>query len=272
MSLPWVKVHTTLLDNDRYRALSAAAKHTFTTAIILAGKLDVGEGRLEIERVGPMSAAAICGYTSLRIKCQEDAIAELLQVGFFERDLTGTLRIARFEEKAGDDSRRASNAERQRRHRSRRNGVTGVTNNALPSNEIVTDKEAEEEVDNSSSLRSDAPNQNGKAEPEWVTALREAARPLRLRTISSFGPEDRSIAARYHCLEFGNCTKSEGKNRDRASGVAGAFASMGRNKHYGDITFGEYVGFARTVHKNREKKPWFDIWDIRGVVEFDGAA
>jgi hypothetical protein len=44
---------------------------------------------------------------------------------------------------------------------------------------------------------------------------------------------------------------------------------MGRNKAFGDMTLSEYIGFARSVHENRESKPWFDPWMIRGVVQFE---
>jgi uncharacterized protein YdaU (DUF1376 family) len=106
------------------------------------------------------------------------------------------------------------------------------------------------------------------AEPEWQERVRTAARALSKRILETFSPDDRLAAAQYHCLTFGNCTKSEARNKARATQVASAFATMGRHKTYGQITFNEYVSYARQVHKNREATPWFEPWLIKSVVEF----
>lgn len=154
MSLPWVRVWTSLLDNDGYRLLSAAGKHTFTTSLMLAGKLDC-QGRLEIENVGGLTVEQIAAYTSLKTAIQAKALDELKKLGFLTQDMLGTYAVARWDEKAGDEATRAGNAARQRRHRQRRRGDASVTedrdgNGVTPLHrnaQTVTDKDKDLELE-----------------------------------------------------------------------------------------------------------------------------
>lgn len=108
------------------------------------------------------------------------------------------------------------------------------------------------------------------AEPDtsWVQPLVEATRAVGKVAISELGPDGRLVLARYHCLKFGNCTKSEGANLRAATKVAAGLGGMSHSATYGSITVAEYVGYAKKVHAGRDKAPWFDVWLIRSVVEF----
>lgn len=123
MSLPWIKLHTTLLDNETYLDFSSEAQHTFLTCLMLAGKQDVGDysGRLAND-LRPMEARDVARKTGYSRRRQQAALEELLAAGWITRDLTGTLIVERFDEKAAPIK---SNRERQRSARLR-----NVTRNA----------------------------------------------------------------------------------------------------------------------------------------------
>lgn len=149
MSLPWVKLHTSLLDNETFQRFTPAAKLTFLTALMIAGKQDLG-GRLEAPPFGAIDSKAIASKTGCRAKYQDEALSELVTAGFLSVDLNGTYIVERWEEKAGDESRLLNQRARSKRYRDTKRHVTtneqaNVTN--------VTDKEEEEEL--VSSLRSE---------------------------------------------------------------------------------------------------------------------
>jgi len=120
MSLPWVKVHVSVIDNDVFQALSGPARLTFLVAIPLAEKLGQG-GRLST-RVGPLTMASICKYTGLTEKHQRPALDELVTTLFFEHQADGAYAVARFSEFQGDSS-----ASRTRAYRDRANPSGKVT-------------------------------------------------------------------------------------------------------------------------------------------------
>lgn len=118
MSLPWVKLHTSLLDNDRFKLLTPEGKLTFYTAIALAGKLD-SDGALIINGWGPMRAANVASYTSLDNLVQTQALEELAKVGLLVVDQE-TLRVAKWDEKCGNPSHLTSQRKRQKTYRERK--------------------------------------------------------------------------------------------------------------------------------------------------------
>jgi hypothetical protein len=161
VSLPWVKLHTSLLDNETFQRFTPAAKLTFLTALMIAGKQDLG-GRLEAPPFGAIDSKAIASKTGCRIRMQDEALSELVTAGFLSVDLHGTFVIERWDEKAGDESRLANQRARVKRFRDKHRNVTR-------NGETVTDKEEEVEF---ASLRSAAIDY-GKwpAEPEILSSL-----------------------------------------------------------------------------------------------------
>lgn len=113
MSLPWVKLHTTLVDNTTYRRFSPEAKLTFLTSLMIAGKENRG-GRLETS-LGPITAGEIADATRLAPKRQREALEELLSAQFLSQDLTGTFVVERFQEKTADLSTIRTRRLRERR-------------------------------------------------------------------------------------------------------------------------------------------------------------
>lgn len=169
MSLPWVKVHVSLLDNETFRALSPEARHTYLTCIPLAGKQDQGDysGRLFIRGIGSMTVAGISLYTGYSERRQSTALDELVRVGLLERDLTDCLSVARFKEKSAPLS--AVSTSRTRAHRQRRFG----TDEERSAERSGNAPEAEEEADsNYASLRSAAIDYGSwPTEPEALSSL-----------------------------------------------------------------------------------------------------
>lgn len=148
MSLPWVKLHTSLLDNEAYQRFSSAAQHTFTTCLMLAGKQDQGDfsGRLEIPNLGPIKIDEIAAKTKYDAATQKAALKELLAAKFLSRDLMGTFTVERFREKAAPLS-----TERTRRYRERHGNVAGTSQeHRANAPEVKTDAEVD-----LSSLRSE---------------------------------------------------------------------------------------------------------------------
>ena len=132
MALPWVKLHTGLIDNDAFRLLSSDARLTFFTALAISGKQDQ-DGKLFIRGVGPMNERQISCYTGLPLARQKKALEELAAVAQFMTFDEGTWAISRWEEKAGDHSR-----DRVSRYRTTRSGNGRVTLHDGESNEPVT--------------------------------------------------------------------------------------------------------------------------------------
>lgn len=143
MSRPWVKYHWGVLDNDRFQRLTSGARLTFLVAIGYAAKLDA-DGDLVIPNVGPADARDFVRYTGLSGKAQAKALSDLVVCGFIDLDPErGIYSVARWSEKAGDESARVTNAARQRRFRN-----ASVTQTVTPRNadvtKIVTDRAGED--------------------------------------------------------------------------------------------------------------------------------
>lgn len=100
MSLPWVRLHVPLLDNEDYKRFSPQAQHLYMTLLMLAGKQDQGDysGRLEA-RTGPLTLGEVRSHTKYHPTVLTAALEELLASGFVVRDQK-TLVIDRFREKA----------------------------------------------------------------------------------------------------------------------------------------------------------------------------
>jgi len=79
----------------------------------------------------------------------------------------------------------------------------------------------------------------------------------------------RIVFGRYHALKFGGCTANEHTNKLKGLQVAAGLASMARSATYGAMTCGEYAGYARKVHAERNGSPWFDVFLIRAYCEFE---
>lgn len=107
-------------------------------------------------------------------------------------------------------------------------------------------------------------------EPEidvsWRAPLIESANALLDRPLNTWTADERFIWARWHCLTFGNCTKREGSNKTKASSVAAALATMALAYNYGEMTGRQYFRLAKAVHDQRDEKPWFDPWLVKGAI------
>jgi Mn-dependent DtxR family transcriptional regulator len=118
-----------------------------------------------------------------------------------------------------------------------------------------------------------APDDSASVDPTlWQDEIRNAAKAIRKHSLSSLTADERFTVGRYHALEFANCTKSEATNKRKARQIAAGLCSLGQHRDYSDVTVGEYVTYAKKVHVNGAGAPWFDVWLIKGVVEFGGSA
>lgn len=120
MSLPWVKVHVSVLDNDVFQGLSANARLTFLISIPLAQKL--GQGGKLATRLAPLTISQLQKYTGLSANLQANALDELAVSKFFEGSEAIGYTVARFIEFQG-----ASSNERVKRHRSTKSTECNVT-------------------------------------------------------------------------------------------------------------------------------------------------
>ena len=204
MALPWVKLHTGLIDNDAFRLLSCDARLTFFTALAIAGKQDQG-GALYIRSIGPMSEAQISGYTGLPVARQKKALEELASIAQFMMFHEGTWAISRWDEKAGDHSR--ARVSRYRQNQSSNGAVTlqrgsrndDVTlqgqkcNGAEEDKERDKDQEKEKEVEAAASrprmvrptLPQTAPDAFGAAEADVAIFVAAAAAENKTGAIST---------------------------------------------------------------------------------------
>jgi hypothetical protein len=105
----------------------------------------------------------------------------------------------------------------------------------------------------------------------WRKPLIEAANELLDRPMCSWSIAERFTWARWHCLTFGNCTADEGRNRARATATASGLATMALSDDYGDLTGRQYFQLARIIHVQRNEKPWFDPWFIKGALNVAAA-
>ena len=103
MSLPWVKLHVPLLDNEDFKRFSPQAQHLYMTLLMLAGKQDQGDysGRLETG-TGPITLKEVRSHAQYTTPVLRAALDQLLsgKRPFVMRDADGTLVVARFREKA----------------------------------------------------------------------------------------------------------------------------------------------------------------------------
>lgn len=282
--MQWVKLHVTLRHNRAFRGLSVNAKVAFICGLMAAADYDQG-GALCL-RQRKLTDAELAEDLMLSPRSARLAILELVNMGFFVRHPDGVLSIDKWDEKCGEDSFLENHRERQKRYRERKrleslrdavDDVVSVTRDVTGGSQAlrhnVTDKEEDIDIPTPSVDKSTSVvgNHRSKKSPDtsWVQPLREATKAIASKTISALTPDERQILARYHCLRFGNCTKTEASNKARASQVASAFASMSRSQNYGDMAVKDYVAYGDRVHANRDKTPWFDPWYIKSVVEWE---
>lgn len=182
MALRWIKLSLGLRSNVDWLGLSPEARLSFLCCLMLAGELDQN-GRLA-SKAGALPIRAIARETGLPVKQQEKALEELLEISFLSLDADGAYFVEKFNEKAGDDSRKEANRERQSRFRQRQrnenNGVTSVTDNA----KNVTDKEIEEEKDKPSASASQPRLGLDKGETMAARDILVALWPLVEETVS----------------------------------------------------------------------------------------
>jgi hypothetical protein len=169
VSLPWVKLHTSLLDNETFQRFTPGAKLTFLTALMIAGKQDLG-GRLEAPPFGAIDSKSIALKTGCKIKMQDEALSELVTAGFLTVDLNGTYIVERWEEKTGS----AISTTRTRALRERKRNDEGTFPNGSPRTR-GENEEVEAEVDYTA-LRAAATGRSGW--PKTPEGMRELAVPF----------------------------------------------------------------------------------------------
>lgn len=126
----------------------------------------------------------------------------------------------------------------------------------------------------SSSLRSEGPKPRREVKPpeEWTVPLRASVAAMNEREIISLLPRELNLLARFHALEFANCTRNEVTNKSKASAIASGLTyllSDLKRRGYHDLTIAEYVAFARRVHKNRDGTPWHKPAFILPEIHFE---
>lgn len=155
MSMPWIKLHTSLLNDPRLSEVEPLARLRFYELMMLAGQCDAG-GALVRPDGSPMSVANIAW--ALRVGADQIAsdITALCAVGLIDRH-DETVFIAGFEESQGQSQseKRAAWAERQARRRDSKPASENVTRDSrVTERDNVTsvtpleregDKEREEE-------------------------------------------------------------------------------------------------------------------------------
>jgi hypothetical protein len=140
----WVKVYTSITSDRNFRRLSSRARLTFLVSIPEAGRCD--RGGLLAERTGPITTGDFCEMTGLLAADQKLALKELVRSGFFKTMPEGYF-VEHFAERYNPQLD-PSNAERQRRHRAKSNGVTPSNSNGTVTplrNGLDIDIELEEE-------------------------------------------------------------------------------------------------------------------------------
>lgn len=94
---------------------------------------------------------------------------------------------------------------------------------------------------------------------------------MRRTRLDGLGPDGLNVLARYHCLVFANCTRSESNNLANATKVAKGLAGLAMHRDYRDMTVAAYIKHGQKVHLQRKHMRWFDPWLIKAVVEFEHA-
>jgi len=274
MALQWVKLHVGLIDNDVFKRLSRAARLTFFYAIPLAGKQDT-DGVLAV-RTGPMTVEEIAAYTSLPKSQQKDALEELQRAGFMTFGLDEAWRVERWDEKAGSESARLSNAERQRRHRERK-AQESNDGNAVTTLRSVTKKVTDREIDRDNYLvrfahSGIAPKNVTLAllredDPSWARELAAAFADLHRVQLRNLTPEQRIVVGRFFAAICSNCNRDEKVNRTRGLTAAHAIAKMGVGRS-DDMTALQFAKYAWKTLELRGGKPFYKPFDIDLAVKY----
>lgn len=294
--MQWVKLQVSLRHNPAFRGLSDRAKVAYLGALMSVADYDQTDGILRTWR-GPISDAELAVDLMVSPRVLRLVLLELERAKLIERLDDGTPKIVKYKEKT-----ESSSAPRVRNHRSRKSlesalqdvteSVTvtvtsdvtvtpDVTQNVTDVTPDVTvtvtpdvtgeirDKSIDPDPYGAKAPPGSASSGQKPEEAAWAQRLRAEVYALSDRSLRSLTADERVLIARYHCLVFANCTKSEPSNKSRATGVAAAFASMGRNATYGDLTVKQYFLHGRKVSQQRERTPFYDPWLIRAVVEFE---
>lgn len=269
MSRWFIKMFPAVLHDSRFKELSARARYVWCILNMVAGEVD-RDGRLEVKGVRPMVASDFVPFCALSVSRVQTALDELCRIPtFLVRESDGTYVIDKWHEKQAKKAQNAARVgnwrDRQRNDSVTQEALPGVTETPLPKNNIGNASKSK-----SSTLSLSTDSDTGASAPQappWQETLRWNARKLKSKTIAVLSPDDRKVLAQYHCLEFGNCTRSESRNLKMSTMVAAKLATLGRRKFFEGLTVGQYVAYARSVHQQREFAPWFDPHLIESVVE-----
>lgn len=260
----WVKLHTTLHHHIAFRRLTPGARLVFYVCLEIAGDLEQ-DGALVVRGGGPLTVAEIALEVGIKEPQAQAGLEALMAIGFMTRRADKAFVIERWAEKTEPEDRTA--AERKRRQRDKSRVTPTVTDR--DTSRVHTrsrEEEVEGEVDS-------VPTGTGaeQASAPWPEEVRDGVKTLRDRELRTLTPDERGLVARYHALEFGNCTQSKSRNLSRATAIATGIANLtdrlSRNPAKADLTVAEYVGLARRIHERGNRVPWFRPMDVEAEIE-----
>lgn len=243
-------------------------------ALLIAGDCDA-DGALAV-RTGPLTIEEIAEYTGLSRAHQSAAIDELLKSVFFGQRLDGSYAVERWDEKAGSESSRISNAERQRRHRERKTAERNASNAVTPLCD-VTKKVTDREVDRDNYLvrfaHSGIAPKNvtlgllREDDPAWARELATAFAQLHAIQLRNLTPEQRIVVGRFFAAICSNCNRDEKINRTKGLTAAHSIAKMGVGRS-DDMTALQFAKYAWKTLELRGGKPFYKPFDIDLAVKY----
>lgn len=159
-SMPWVKLHTSLLNDERILELTDSARARFYELLMLAGIKDAG-GELIRADGKPMTVANIAIQLRLPVDRVDADLKELIGSGLLT-ETNGLFAVAGFAETQGPTQaeKRVEWAERQQRNRKTKKEENVTRDSEVtPANVTPLDKDIdkEEEGDKDKELGADAP-------------------------------------------------------------------------------------------------------------------
>ena len=307
-SVPYVRVKTSARHSVRLHRVSALARAAWWASLTLAEDLackGARPGFFEHKDLGGLDGVELARELDIPEKAIVSVMQELIAVGLWDRDLTGTFSLQRFvEETTPADptaaKRVAAYRERQKKGTGKKavtggdtllpdrnddrnaNGESnGESNGKVTALQTVTKRNLEgrgERVDGANApVSSGSSNPRGDESekkwsddlPEWAQAIRESALTLfeTDATIRTLSVEQRVLYGRYLAMRFANCRSTEPKNVDHGQKWASKLARMSSNRQLGALTCDDLNVALQHVSDQRNSKPFHDPWLAQTFLE-----
>lgn len=195
-----MKVWTDMLADTEFLRLKSAARLTFQTCIIAAGRCDRGGALLG--RTGPVTSKEIAFWTGLDLRVQEKSLEDLVKAQFLSVALDGAWTVLNWETFQPPEV----STKRVREFRKRQGNRVETVSPPFQSPDTRVRVEEEEEEDTPSTTGDKSPSVDAPIPPEhlptkWPTEI-DAMKRLAVPFLAAFGNCKSADAKKKHGAQY----------------------------------------------------------------------